>query len=85
MFVVVYVACGLLGEREKKLWKRAQRSHERAVKVSRCFRPDLLVALQLICALNKQNRQLGRPSPCTDPPSPPTPSPQENRLRGPGT
>ena len=43
--------------------------------------PDLFVALQLICALNKQNRQLRRRSLCTDTP---TPSPQENRLRGPG-
>ena len=43
--------------------------------------PDLFVALQLICALNKQNRQLRRPSLCT---VPPTPCPQENRLRGPG-
>ena len=42
MFVVVCIASGLFGEREKKLWKRAQRSHERAVKVSRCFRPYLL-------------------------------------------
>ena len=83
MFAVVSIASGLFGEREKKLWKRAQSSRERAVKVSRCFRPDLLVALQLICALNKQNRQLRRPSLCTDPP--PTPSPQENRLRGPAT
>ena len=83
MFVVVCIASGLFGEREKKLWKRAQSSRKRAVKV--CCRPDLsdlLVALQLICALNKQNHQLRRPSLCTDPP---TPSRQENRLRGPGT
>ena len=82
MFVVVYVACGLLGEREKKLWKRTQRLHEWAVKVSCRFLLNLLVALQLICALNKQHLQLRRPTLCTDPP---TPSPQENRLRGPGT
>ena len=56
MFVVVSIASGLFGEREKKLWKRAQSSRERASYAD------------LACVQ-----------------TPPTPSPQENRLRGPAT
>lgn len=69
MFVVVCVVSGLFGERERE---KPLKTHAKLSQMSsEGFSLFLLVALQLIYALDKQNRQLRRPSLCTDPLPPP--------------